>query len=107
MPERKPITLHKLQEMHKSGEKIAMLTCYDAAFASVLDEAGVEILLVGDSLGTVLQAGGHHHAGAAGRDGLSHALRGARQQDRLADGRSALRQLPRLARSRPGRAAWR
>jgi 3-methyl-2-oxobutanoate hydroxymethyltransferase len=56
MPERKPITLHKLQEMHKSGEKIAMLTCYDAAFASVLDEAGVEILLVGDSLGTVLQA---------------------------------------------------
>jgi 3-methyl-2-oxobutanoate hydroxymethyltransferase len=56
MPERKPITLHKLQEMHKSGEKIAMLTCYDAAFATVLDEAGVEILLVGDSLGTVLQA---------------------------------------------------
>jgi len=56
MPERKAITLHKLQEMHKSGEKIAMLTCYDAAFASVLDEAGVEILLVGDSLGTVLQA---------------------------------------------------
>jgi len=58
MPEtqRKPITLHKLQEMHRSGEKIAMLTCYDAAFASVLDEAGVEILLVGDSLGTVLQA---------------------------------------------------
>jgi 3-methyl-2-oxobutanoate hydroxymethyltransferase len=56
MPERKPITLHRLQEMHRSGEKIAMLTCYDAAFATLLDEAGVEILLVGDSLGTVLQA---------------------------------------------------
>jgi len=57
MPEtRKPITLHKLQEMHQSGEKIAMLTCYDAAFATLLDEAGVDILLVGDSLGTVLQA---------------------------------------------------
>lgn len=56
MPERKPITLHRLQELHASGEKIAMLTCYDAAFASLLDEAGVEILLVGDSLGTVLQA---------------------------------------------------
>jgi len=55
MPERKPVTLHRLQEMHASGEKIAMLTCYDAAFASVLDEAGVDILLVGDSLGTVLQ----------------------------------------------------
>jgi 3-methyl-2-oxobutanoate hydroxymethyltransferase len=57
MPEtRKPITLHKLQDMHQSGEKIAMLTCYDAAFATLLDEAGVDILLVGDSLGTVLQA---------------------------------------------------
>ncbi|MFO0122861.1 MAG: 3-methyl-2-oxobutanoate hydroxymethyltransferase [Inhella sp.] len=56
MPERKPVTLHRLQDMHKSGEKIAMLTCYDAAFASVLDEAGVDILLVGDSLGPVLQA---------------------------------------------------
>jgi len=56
MPERKAVNLHKLQEMHASGEKIAMLTCYDAAFASLLDEAGVDILLVGDSLGTVLQA---------------------------------------------------
>lgn len=53
--ERKPIGLHRLLEMHASGEKIAMLTCYDAAFASVLDEAGVDVLLVGDSLGNVLQ----------------------------------------------------
>jgi 3-methyl-2-oxobutanoate hydroxymethyltransferase len=53
--QRKSVTLHRLREMHAAGEKIAMLTCYDAAFARVLDAAGVDSLLVGDSLGTVLQ----------------------------------------------------
>ena len=52
---RKPITLHRLRELFTSGEKLTMLTCYDATFARVLDEAGVEMLLVGDSLGMVLQ----------------------------------------------------
>src|SRR6266853_1010246 len=55
MINRKPVTLHRLREMRALGEKIAMLTCYDAAFARVLDEAGVDSLLVGDSLGMVLQ----------------------------------------------------
>ena len=55
MSERKPVTLHRLREMHAGGEKIAMLTCYDAAFAQLLDAAGVDIVLVGDSLGMVLQ----------------------------------------------------
>jgi 3-methyl-2-oxobutanoate hydroxymethyltransferase len=55
MSNRKPVTLRRLREMHAAGEKIAMLTCYDAAFARVMDDAGVDSLLVGDSLGMVLQ----------------------------------------------------
>src|SRR5665647_1119991 len=49
------ITLNTLQKMAQEGNRIAMLTCYDASFAAVLEEAGIETLLVGDSLGMVLQ----------------------------------------------------
>ena len=49
------MTLTALQEMYDKDEKIAALTCYDASFASLLDAQGVDILLVGDSLGMVLQ----------------------------------------------------
>ena len=49
------ITLTTLQKMAQDGQKITMLTCYDASFAAVLEEAGVESLLIGDSLGNVLQ----------------------------------------------------
>ncbi|MCC6209406.1 MAG: 3-methyl-2-oxobutanoate hydroxymethyltransferase [Burkholderiales bacterium] len=48
-------TLTTLQKMAKEGSKIAMLTCYDASFAAVLEAAGVDSLLIGDSLGNVLQ----------------------------------------------------
>jgi len=50
-----PITVSTLAELKSKGEPIACLTCYDAGFARVLEAAGVEVLLVGDSLGNVLQ----------------------------------------------------
>ena len=51
----KPITLPELARMKRDGEKIAMLTGYDASFAALEDRCGVDIILVGDSLGNVLQ----------------------------------------------------
>ena len=51
----KPITLAELARMRAAGEKIAMLTAYDASFAALCERNGVDVLLVGDSLGNVLQ----------------------------------------------------
>ena len=53
--ERPPVTLNTLSHMRAEGEKIASLTAYDASFAVLLDEAGVDVVLVGDSLGMVIQ----------------------------------------------------
>jgi 3-methyl-2-oxobutanoate hydroxymethyltransferase len=55
---RPPVTLATLARMKADGEKIACLTCYDASFAVLLDAADVDVVLVGDSLGMVIQ--GHH-----------------------------------------------
>lgn len=54
-PSRKTITIPKLQAMRDAGEKIAMLTAYDSSFAALLDHCGVDVILVGDSLGNVMQ----------------------------------------------------
>ncbi len=51
----KAVTIPSLTALRNSGEKITMLTCYDASFAALMDRCGVEILLVGDSLGMVCQ----------------------------------------------------
>jgi len=48
-------TLTALHKIAQEGSKITMLTCYDASFAAVLDHAGVDTLLIGDSLGNVIQ----------------------------------------------------
>jgi 3-methyl-2-oxobutanoate hydroxymethyltransferase len=70
--------LTDLQQMAERGERIAVLTCYDASFAALCEAANVDVLLVGDSLGMVLQGGSdtlavsmrdmeyHTHSTAAG-----------------------------------------
>lgn len=81
--DRKPVTVATLARMKQQGEKFAALTAYDASFAALLDHNGVEVVLVGDSLGMVIQ--GHpttlpvtvddmlYHGRAVAR-GLSRAL---------------------------------
>lgn len=50
----KPVTVHELQALKDQGEKFVMLTAYDYLSAQILDEAGIPLLLVGDSLGMVM-----------------------------------------------------
>ena len=52
---RRPLSLPRLADMHARGEKITMLPAYDATFAAMADAAGVDCILVGDSLGMVCQ----------------------------------------------------
>jgi len=81
MASRKPISLPRLLEMRSRGEKITMLTAYDATFAAVADAAGVECILVGDSLGMVCQ-GLHSTVGVSLEDMRYHtesASRGIRR----------------------------
>ncbi|MET3134282.1 3-methyl-2-oxobutanoate hydroxymethyltransferase [Oxalobacteraceae bacterium GrIS 1.11] len=49
----KAVTIPALNALRAAGQKISMLTCYDASFASLMDRCGVEVLLIGDSLGMV------------------------------------------------------
>ena len=49
------VTIHTLKKLKQAGQKICMVTAYDATFARILDDAGADVLLVGDSLGMVFQ----------------------------------------------------
>jgi len=55
LQDRKAVSIPGLIALREKGEKITMLTCYDSSFASLMDRCGVEILLIGDSLGMVCQ----------------------------------------------------
>jgi 3-methyl-2-oxobutanoate hydroxymethyltransferase len=72
------ITVNTLQKMKTEGEKIAMLTCYEASFASLMEAAGVDVLLVGDSLGMTVQGQAIDLARVAAGYVLPHRRRGAR-----------------------------
>lgn len=80
-------TLTNLRAMRDKGDKIAVLTCYDASFASLLENAGVDALLVGDSLGMVLQ--GHETTLPVTLDDMAYhtacVARGAQQAFIIAD----------------------
>src|SRR5258706_14574211 len=81
--EQQPVTLNTLAQMRAAGDKIACVTAYDASFAALVEAAGVDLVLVGDSLGMVIQ--GHdttvpvtmdqmvYHCAAVGR-GLRRAF---------------------------------
>jgi 3-methyl-2-oxobutanoate hydroxymethyltransferase len=53
------VTVHTLAKMKAEHRKISMLTAYDASFSRLVDQAGVDIILVGDSLGMVVQGAGN------------------------------------------------
>lgn len=65
-----PVTVLSVAALRDKGEKITMLTCYDASFATLLNRCGVEILLVGDSLGMVCQ--GHLSTLAVSLDDMAY-----------------------------------
>ena len=54
-PTHSPVTIETLQQMKAQGEKITSLTCYDASFTRVLEAAGIDVFIIGDSLGMVIK----------------------------------------------------
>jgi 3-methyl-2-oxobutanoate hydroxymethyltransferase len=69
--ESKPLTIEALHALKSRGEPIATLTAYDATFARAIDDAGVELILVGDSLGMVIH-GERHTLGVTVEDIVYH-----------------------------------
>ena len=79
---RKPVTQARLAELRERGEPITMLTCYDASYAALLDEVGIECLLIGDSLGMVVQ--GHDSTLPVTLDEVAYHVRCVARGARLA-----------------------
>jgi 3-methyl-2-oxobutanoate hydroxymethyltransferase len=85
--EQRSVTVSTVKQMKQRGEKIACLTAYDASFAAVLDAAGVDVILVGDSLGMVIQ--GHETTVPVSMDDMIYharaVARGSRRCLRIVD----------------------
>ncbi|MBK9744467.1 MAG: 3-methyl-2-oxobutanoate hydroxymethyltransferase [Saprospiraceae bacterium] len=71
----KRITTHVLHAMKEKGEKISMLTAYDYSMAKILDEAGIDILLVGDSASNVMAGHETTPSDYTGANGISRTIR--------------------------------
>lgn len=80
--EPRPLTVTDLLTMKAAGKRIVMLTCYDAAFARLLEEAGVDVLLVGDSLNQVIA--GHETTLSATLDQMIYHAAAVRRGSRRA-----------------------
>ena len=81
MTNEKRVTVTDLRRMKAAGERISMVTAYDATFAKLADQGGAEVILVGDSLGMVIQ-GEQDTLGVSVDDIIYHTkavLRGARR----------------------------
>jgi len=76
---RPKVTVPSISEMKASGELIGMITAYDAAFAALVDQAGVDMILVGDSVGTVVQ--GRSNTVGVSLDEMSYHVRMVRRAE--------------------------
>ena len=66
--QREPVTIPGIAEMKRAGEKVVMVTAYDYPSAQIAEEAGVDVVLVGDTAAMVVLGLRRHHPGRDGRD---------------------------------------
>ena len=83
-------TIDDLTAMKGRSEKFASITAYDFSFAKLIDSAGIEMVLIGDSLGNVIQGSQHHDSSVGRRDGLPHRGRAPRHRPQSGGQRHAL-----------------
>ena len=88
------VSIHDLREWRKRGQKFVMVTAYDALTARICDEAGIPLLLVGDSVANVLLGLPDDDPGLVRRDAASREGRRTRLAGRAARRRPAVGQLP-------------